>query len=288
MFFKRLFSFLTLIVLSGVGSNLAAETRNITLVGTVSGLVTGASLVLANNGKELPAIKANGKFNLEVPVDSQYTITIQTQPANLRCIVQDGSGAASKSKPILVTCPMAFHNSLIWNRCTHGQTWNAAAGNCTGSGKANSFGAVQVRFCDKNDNTCNEGTDGGHLASGDAFDACNRLNSGNAGFGIRTWRLPLKAELAGLVVCTDNTPVPLNDYGKDPYKCGYKAGKYVTTGWKSPALNNELFPNTMSLEYWSASPHTSKSSAWYTAFQNGWTHMASKANRSYVRCVADP
>jgi hypothetical protein len=270
---------------------LTAQTaKPLTVPGEISGLVAGTSIVLANHDTGTLTVKANGAFKFPVTGGPEYDITIQTQPDGLRCVVLQGSGRASATNQgkIVVTCPMAVHNSLVWMRCTHGQKWNVKAGNCTGTGKANSYGAVQLQFCDKRDDSCNGGSAAGTLSSGEIFEACNQLNQGEGTYGISTWRVPLKDELGALVVCTDGTQTPLNNYGTDPYKCGYKNGNYTNGTWQSPALRNDLFPNTISLEYWSATPDKSSSSAWYTAFQNGWTQVATKTGRSFLRCVAGP
>ena len=267
--------------------------KSYTVTGSLTGLVPGSGIVLVNNGDDELTVKSNGLFSFQksLPDGTPFEITVRRQPDSLRCIVTGGSGTVKgmNIKNVIVTCPMAYRDSLVWMRCSHGQTWNAARGDCTGTGKANSFGAAQVRFCGTNDNACNGGTDGGDLVSGEAFEACGRLNRGGGTYGLTSWRLPSKEELSSLVVCSDGTKVPLHDYGTDPYKCGLKGKNYTTGGWKTPALDTVLFPNTVSLEYWSGTPNAkNRSSAWYTAFQNGWTHMAVKSGRSYVRCVATP
>lgn len=259
--------------------------------GSVSGLVAGNSITLSNNDGDSLTVTSNGRFVFPTPVPkgSTYRVTIANQPANLRCIVQNGTGTVAGKAPanIVVTCPMAYQDSLVWMRCTHGQKWNAVKGDCTGNGKTD--GAVQLRYCATNTNTCNGGSNTGALDSGEVFQACNSLNAGEGTYGITGWRVPTKEESASLVVCTDGTQTPLKDYNADPYKCGYNGKSYTTKGWIAPALNAALFPNSRSFEYWTATPSsTQASSAWYTAFQNGWTHTASKSGRSFVRCVSGP
>lgn len=258
--------------------------------GTASGLISGSSITLSNNGEPL-TVSSNGRFLFRSPVPkgATYKVTIENQPENLRCIIQNGTGTVSGKAPakITVTCPMAYQDSLVWMRCTHGQKWNAAKGDCSGNGKAD--GAVQLRYCSTNNNNCNGGSNTGTLDSGEVFEACNALNAGEGTFGITAWRVPTKEESASLVVCSDGTQTPLRDYNADPYKCGYNGKSYTTKGWVVPALNTALFPNSRSFEYWTATPSSNQaSSAWYTAFQNGWTQTASKSGRSFVRCVSGP
>lgn len=261
--------------------------------GTASGLTAGSSITLSNNGGDPLTVSSNGRFLFPSPIPkgATYNVTIASQPENLRCIVQNGTGTVSGRAPanIIVTCPMAYQDSLVWMRCTHGQKWNVAKGDCTGNGKADSFGALQLRYCSTNNTACNGGSNTGTLDSGEVFQACNDLNAGEGTYGITGWRVPTKEESAGLVVCSDGTRTPLRDYNADPYKCGYNGKSYTTKGWIVPALNTALFPNSRPFEYWTATPSSNQaSSAWYTAFQNGWTQTASKSGRSFVRCVSGP
>jgi hypothetical protein len=269
---------------------MAPVTGTFSIGGRVSGLVSGESLTLLNNGGDPTTVNANGNFTFGTGVTGAYAVTIQTQPGSLRCIVQGGSGtAAANVTDIVVTCPMAAKNGLVWIRCTHGQQWNATAGDCTATGAANSYGAILVRYCPTNDNACNSASNSGLLSSGAVYQACSGLNAGSGTYGIQTWRVPTKDESKGLVVCSDGTTTPLKDYPADPYKCGWTGTGYSNSGWTAPALDAALFPNSMSLEYWTATPDSAQaSSAWYTAFQNGWTHMAVKSGQSYVRCVSGP
>lgn len=289
--------FIVLFLLSGgMSISRAAPPGTITIGGTITGLVAGSRIHLIDReqNENTLTLEKNGSFVFprKVAAGSRYDISIGTQPANLRCIVQNGSGTVQGANiaNIIVTCPMAFQNSLVWMRCTHGQVWNAVRGDCTGSGVANSYGANRLRYCANNDNSCNGGTNTGALTNASPiFAACEGLNAGAGTYGINKWRVPEKEELRRLVVCSDGTPTPLNDYGTDPYKCGYKKPSYVNGSYRAPALDNPLFPNTMSLEYWTATPAEKQaSSAWNTAFQNGWTSLAVKSGQSYLRCVSQP
>lgn len=81
----------------------------------LSGLASGASVVLMNNGDTTPinmltlTLNGNGTFNQSMPDGKAYNVTVNTQPANQICTVTNGSGIASLSNPaaaanIAVTC----------------------------------------------------------------------------------------------------------------------------------------------------------------------------------------
>ncbi len=81
-----------------------------TVGGTVSGLATGASLVLIENNASTLTITANGTFELPeaVPARSAYNVAIVTQPAGQQCTLGDASGTidatADAVTNITVTC----------------------------------------------------------------------------------------------------------------------------------------------------------------------------------------
>src|SRR5712671_261952 len=67
-----------------------------TVGGTVTGL-TGAGMVIENNGADDLTIIANGNFTFKTAVTSAYAVTIKTQPGSptQNCTVAFGSGTAS-------------------------------------------------------------------------------------------------------------------------------------------------------------------------------------------------
>lgn len=78
-----------------------------TVGGTVSGL-TGAGLVLRNNGTDNLSVAANAAaFTFPAPVNagSAYNVTVFAQPAGRTCTVTNGSGTASTNVTnVAVTC----------------------------------------------------------------------------------------------------------------------------------------------------------------------------------------
>jgi Putative Ig domain len=119
-------------------------TARITLVGkhaiggTLSGILTSC-VVLRKDASENLTVLADGIFTFATgtPDGGTYSVSILTQPADARCIMQNGAGVANANvSNIIVTCPVGIKNGRIWMRCAHGQAWNTTAGNCTGAGNA--------------------------------------------------------------------------------------------------------------------------------------------------------
>jgi hypothetical protein len=89
----------------------ACTGNNLTSVGgTLSGLNTGASVTLQNNGDDTLTLTANGAFHFPtvVPGGSTYSVTVLTQPAGQTCSVTDGSGTLDPQgdpvDTVVVTC----------------------------------------------------------------------------------------------------------------------------------------------------------------------------------------
>jgi hypothetical protein len=95
---------------TNIAVNCVTNLANVTVGGTVSGLV-GAGLVISLNGgsQSLP-VSANGAFTFPNSIieGSAYNVTVQTQPSGppQTCSVTNGSGNAGNSNVtnILVTC----------------------------------------------------------------------------------------------------------------------------------------------------------------------------------------
>jgi hypothetical protein len=79
----------------------------ITLGGTVSGLATGRSLSLSNNGVTLP-IANNGSFVFPsaVSTGTAYSVKVSVQPLGQTCTVTNGSGTAASAavSNVVVAC----------------------------------------------------------------------------------------------------------------------------------------------------------------------------------------
>lgn len=78
--------------------------------GSVSGLGSGSSLTLQDNGSDTLAVSANGAFNFATRVASggTYVVSVLTQPAGQVCTVGNGTGTVDSSgdsvNTVAVTC----------------------------------------------------------------------------------------------------------------------------------------------------------------------------------------
>jgi hypothetical protein len=71
-----------------------AHASNFTIGGTVSGLASGASVTLLDNGGDALKVTANGKFTFATALatGAAYSVTVSVQPAGQTCTVTGGSG----------------------------------------------------------------------------------------------------------------------------------------------------------------------------------------------------
>lgn len=78
-----------------------------TLGGGVSGLASGRSVVLQNNGTDDLNVTANGAFTFvgRVQANAAYAVTVKTQPEGQSCAVAQGTGVASANvNSVAVAC----------------------------------------------------------------------------------------------------------------------------------------------------------------------------------------
>ncbi|WP_428152214.1 hypothetical protein [Brevundimonas sp.] len=97
-----------------------------TVGGTVSGLGSGQSVVLRNNGGDDLTVSANGAFTFPmwVTLDDAYSVTVAGQPAGQTCIIANGSGVADSAAVVVtpygvasvaVTCATAVPTMSEWS-----------------------------------------------------------------------------------------------------------------------------------------------------------------------------
>jgi Galactose oxidase, central domain/Kelch motif len=92
----------------------ATNSVTATIGGTLSGLATGASVILQDNGGDALTLTANGPFTFKTPVtgpSDAYAVTVNTQPTNPSqiCSVQNGSGTATANVTnVAVSCVAAY------------------------------------------------------------------------------------------------------------------------------------------------------------------------------------
>ena len=81
-----------------------------TVGGTVSGLPTGANVVLQNNGTDNLTVSANGSFTFSKSVEGEktYAVTVLTQPVGANCTVANDTGTidadGTNVTNVAVTC----------------------------------------------------------------------------------------------------------------------------------------------------------------------------------------
>lgn len=84
--------------------------------GTITGLGTGLSVTLLNNGSDALTVSRNGNFAFATLLgnSASYAVTVQTQPVGQFCSVADGSGTldaeGTSIDSVRVSC--AFSSSL--------------------------------------------------------------------------------------------------------------------------------------------------------------------------------
>jgi hypothetical protein len=79
------------------------------VLGSVSGLATGASVTLLDNGGDSLTVKANGSFVFATPIraGSTYSVTVSANPTGQTCSVTNAAGVIPETGTIttvIVTC----------------------------------------------------------------------------------------------------------------------------------------------------------------------------------------
>jgi hypothetical protein len=84
-----------------------------TIGGTVSGLNSGTSVTLLDNGKDALKVAANGKFTFATPVASgaAYKVTVSVKPTGETCTVTAGTGkvVATNVTTVVIACKPLTH-----------------------------------------------------------------------------------------------------------------------------------------------------------------------------------
>lgn len=139
---------------------------------------------------------------------------------------------------------------LIWMRCSIGQTWTG--GTCSGT-------PITLNWQDAND----------------YFELFNQ--DGFAGH--KNWRLPKIEELAKIRICSKGWGHDIKFVGGSYKDLGIQKAQlpkalsvphHCAQGSSAPTVNVDIFPNTSSLSYWSATPsNVIQGNAWNIHFHNG-------------------
>ncbi|HEY2532524.1 MAG TPA: kelch repeat-containing protein [Xanthobacteraceae bacterium] len=99
---------------SNVAVTVVCTPNNYTVSGVVSGLLSGNSVTLQNNGSDDTVVAANSGFNFSTPVasGSTYAVTVSIQPPGQTCSVSNGSGtiAGANVSNVAVGCSNNTYN----------------------------------------------------------------------------------------------------------------------------------------------------------------------------------
>lgn len=105
IFLAGMFLLSLAVILTGCGGGGDSSTTY-TVGGNVTGLASGESLVLQNNGGDDLMVTANGAFTFVTALadGAAYDVTVKTQPASNLCIADVPNGTVSSAVTVNVTC----------------------------------------------------------------------------------------------------------------------------------------------------------------------------------------
>ncbi len=104
-FMARLAGMGTVLALAACSETETGQSTDVSIGGTVSGL--DGTVILQNNGTDDLTVSADGPFTfgLAIAIGETYSVTVQTQPDDQVCVVNDGSGTAqSDVSAVSVVC----------------------------------------------------------------------------------------------------------------------------------------------------------------------------------------
>ncbi len=94
------------------------SSQTYTIGGTISGLASGKSVTLLDNGGDALTLTAIGAFTFHTPLPSgaTYDVTVGTQPSGETCTVTNGSGTVGNSNVtnVTVACSAGGGGSAYW------------------------------------------------------------------------------------------------------------------------------------------------------------------------------
>lgn len=107
---RRRVAVVSAVVLSGVSLTGCLWFGMATVGGTLTGLPTGTSVVLQNNGKDNLTLTQNGRFTFNNTLDDgdDYNVTVLTDPAGAECTPSNNTGKINSKgddvENVLITC----------------------------------------------------------------------------------------------------------------------------------------------------------------------------------------
>lgn len=147
-------------------------------------------------------------------------------------------------------------NDLEWMRCSLGQKWTGK----TCQNEAKKYSLQQAKKIAKYKSYANH----------------------------NDWRLPTIKELNSLIYCSNGKQI---QHLQDGYNIMITEGRRGCLSnskglYKSPTINQQLFPNTSSFIYWSSTPFSYLSNqSWAVDFNEGYDGQDSRSYHGHVRLV---
>jgi N-acetylneuraminic acid mutarotase len=98
------------------GSGSSGSVTAFSVGGDVTGLVSGASVALEDNGAASTTVSSNTTFTFATAVNggSAYVVTVQTQPTDETCAITNGSGTVAAANISNITVACAPLDSWTW------------------------------------------------------------------------------------------------------------------------------------------------------------------------------
>ncbi len=116
---------LTALVLSACGGGSSSTTSTpaaattYTIGGTVSGLASGTSFTIQNNGTDSQLISSNGAYTFATALanGTSYVVSVSNQPTLQYCVVTNGSGTLAGSNIINanIACTAGVNESVLYS-----------------------------------------------------------------------------------------------------------------------------------------------------------------------------
>src|ERR1700722_5980887 len=222
--------------LMALASATYAHASNFTVGGTISGLSSGASVTLLDNGGDAYKATANGKFTFttSLATGATYSVTVGTQPTGETCTVTLGSGTVGTANvtTVKVTCKAYTVGGIVSGLLTGASVTLLDNGGDAYKATANGKFTFSTGFASGATYDVTVGTQ-------PAGETCTvTLGSGTVGTkNVTTVKVTCKAYTIGGIVSglLTGASVTLLDNGGDAYKATANGKFTFSTGFASGA-----------------------------------------------------
>ncbi|TGL18906.1 DUF1566 domain-containing protein [Leptospira yanagawae] len=277
-------------------NDIVAYPRFFLVEGRVTGLYQSPLTIRSSTDGTTVTLQQNGSFSMFIYGSPKYfQIEFPGQPTEVHCqVTTRGAWDGFKIYDVLITCPFAktvvSSKTILWDRCTHGSTWNPF-GNQNGDGFGDcSFGsATPLRFCTTEDgydavtnpNACNNGSNALPVAKGEVYQSCQSQNQTKI-YQRENWRIPLFTEMFSVIRCSETNSGVIT--GEDGCTAVGNGTKYA-----GATADPILFPNAVADHYWGPQTFPAGGDIQVTTvnFNPGNEAYLNKDLPAYVRCVSD-